>query len=61
MLSHVGYDLPTRTLEVRTNTGQIMRYLGVPRSVYAALIGVETTAAVDFDWVQSRYPIASVS
>ena len=61
ILSHVGYNLSTRTLDVRFNTGSIKRYLGVPRSVYAALIGVDSASLYSFDWIESRYPVVSIS
>ncbi len=60
-LSHVGYDVTTRTLEIRFNTGRMVRYLGVPRTVYAALIGSDLVAPFYFDLIHDRYQVAVVS
>ncbi len=59
-LSHVGYDLSTRTLEVRFNTGRMARFLGVPRAVYAALIGSEIVTPFYYAWIHDRYPNGSI-
>ena len=60
-LSHVGYDIATRTLEIRFNTGRMVRYLGVPRAVYATLIGSDLVAPIFFALVHDRYPVVAMA
>ena len=38
-IAEIGYDEPSRTLEVMFNNGRIYQYFEVPQQVYRELVG----------------------
>ena len=54
-LATVGYDEPSRTLEVEFHHGRVYRYFGVPPEEYRALMGAESHGKYFAANIRGRY------
>lgn len=54
-IDSIGYAPRTRTLEVRFTSGSVYRYFGVPRRVYAELLGASSKGAYFNRHVRDRF------
>jgi hypothetical protein len=59
-VASVGYDPRTRTLEVEFVSGDVYRYLGVPRRRYDELLAAESTGRYVNTEIKPRYPYTRV-
>ena len=56
----VGYDRPSRTLEVEFTSGEVYRYLGVERIVYGAFLRSDSLGRFVNERIKPRYPSVHV-
>jgi hypothetical protein len=54
-LKSVGYDEPSRTLEIEMSTGQIFQYVGVYPEVYRRLMAAPNPTAFYDDKIAEEY------
>ena len=54
-LKSVGYDEPSRTLEIEMSTGQIFQYVGVYPEVYRRLMAAPNPTSFFDDKIAEEY------
>lgn len=57
----VGYDVPTRTLEVAFRNGGVYHYSGVPEEIYRALLSAPSQGAYFAEHIKEKYPTKKVA
>jgi hypothetical protein len=60
LVEAAGYDAAMQELEVVFSSGKTYRYIGVSRSVYAALLAAESKGRYMHEKVMSVYPCYEV-
>ena len=60
VIARLGYDQDTETLEVEFHTGRIYRYVGVPPSVYEALLNAESLGRYFNERIRDHYEFREI-
>ena len=61
MISAVGYDEKSRTLEITFNTGRIYRYLDVPKEEFEGVLAASSKGSYMHANIIDCYPYEQVS
>lgn len=56
VITSVGYDAHTSTMDVEFTTGRIYRYRKVPSAIHASLISAESIGRYFNAKIRDRYP-----
>jgi len=58
-LASVGYDAPSRTLEIEFRNGRVYQYFDVPQEVYEGLLSADSVGRYFIAQIRDRYRYAS--
>lgn len=59
-LASVGYDAPSRILEIEFHSGGTYQYSGVPGSVHSGLVGAASKGSYFAQNIKNVYPYKKV-
>lgn len=60
-IASVGYDAPTRTLELEYTSGGVYRYLGVPPREHETLLRADSLGAYVNRRIKPRYRCVAIA
>jgi len=52
----VGYDAPSKTLELEFHSGRLYQYSGVPEIIYQGFMRAASKGSYFHDHIKGRYP-----
>jgi hypothetical protein len=59
-LRAIGYDAPTRTLQVEMDTGSVLQYPGVPQDMFRRLASAASMWSYFRDNIEDEFPAKRV-